>query len=416
MISEVCDARIGRFRAPLMFVAKIGGLVGGFAIGQGSVFVVQTWLLTQGKLAVIASFGYALAILSLAQWIADWGGLILLSRHAILGRDFGAVWAANLARLIIALPITLVLATLIILYGSDAFAAGILWGGLLVAPLWAFNLSGFLDGHGKSATSGPTAALPWIGSAIATYILFRAAADGPLMAYGLVVGIAYTAGCAACVLLQYGIARSVCSIRFSRVTRKDTLAFLREGAAYCLGEFPNQLYGRLLIVIVSASLGQQVMGLYVYIRQILIGIAQVIGFIKRVEFPKLAMALATHDWRRMMKSQSVNLGFSAVVFVGAVVAFFLRATLPARFDEVAYYFLFFAPVLPIWALSMSFGQAVILHGRMNFYSMVLIATIATSALFTYHFTRTFGLTFIAACEVTMYTIQLSIFAGAMRRM
>jgi hypothetical protein len=402
-------ARVHRF---LRFGAKVGGLITGFVVGQGSVFVVQTWLIAEGKLSAVASFGFAIAILSLVQWTADWGGLVLLARHAVLGHDFQGVWAANAARLITAAPIVGVLATFAVLYTTtDPFASGMLFGGLAIAPLWSLNLSGFLDGHGKSALSGPIAGLPWVAAAVTTFLIFLFS-DASFSA-GLLVGGSYTVGCALCVAFQYMLVRSIVVVGSPRrIARADVVAYFCHGGIYCLGEFPNQLYGRALIVIVSVALGQQITGIYVYIRQVLIGFAQVIGFVKRVEFPRLASALLEMPLRlrRVVAAQLVNLGVSGMVLVAAFVAFQLRDWLPQRFSEIAYYFVFFAAVLPVWALSASFGQVLILQHKMTAYSGVLLGTIALSAIITTAFTQTFGLTFISWCEITMYVAQTALFA------
>jgi hypothetical protein len=400
----------------VQFAARLAGLVAGFVAGQGSVFAVQTWLIAEGRLAIVASFGFAIAILSLVQWAADWGGLVLLSRYAIEGRDFGVVSAAHLARLIVALPITLGVSAFALLYRTDPLVFGMLLCGMAIAPVWAFNLSGFLDGHGKSAVSGPAAGLPWIGVATTTFVIFSGQ-ETPSVIAGAAVGASYVAGCAICVLCQHIIVRSVSCSRGSSYAWADVWAFLREGGVYCAGEFPNQLYGRMLIVIVANSLGQHITALYVYIRQILIGAAQFIAFIKRVEFPRLGKVISDVPvtFHRILKAQIANIGASFAIFAASIIAFVAHRELPPHFIEVAYYFVFFAAILPIWAIAMSFGQVAILQNRMTFYSGILVLTIAISSFFTYSFTAVFGLTFVAACEVMMYVAQFSAYAWSARR-
>jgi hypothetical protein len=404
--------RFTKMHRLLRFGAKVGGLITGFVVGQGSVFAVQTWLITEGKLSVVASFGFAIAILSLVQWTADWGGHVLLARYAVLEHDFQGVWAANAARLIIAAPIVGGLATFAVLYATtDPFASGMLFGGLAIAPIWSLNLAGFLDGHGKSAFSGPIAGLPWVATAVTTFLIFLF--SDASFSTGLLVGGSYTVGCTLCVALQYMLVRSVVVVGSPRqMTRADAVAYFCHGGIYCLAEFPHQLYGRALIMIVSVALGQQIAGMYVYIHQVLIGFAQIIGFVKRVEFPRLASALLELPLRlrRVVAAQLVNLGASGLVIVAAFAAFQFRDWLPQHFSEIAFYFVFFAAVLPVWALSVSFGQVLILQHKMTAYSGVLLSTIALSAIITTEFTQTFGLTLIAWCQITIYVVQTALFA------
>jgi hypothetical protein len=403
--------RLARAHRFLRFGAKVGGLIAGFLIGQGALFVVQTWLIAEGKLSAVASLGFAIAILSLVQWIADWGGLVLLARHAVSGQDFQGVWAANFARIIIAIPIAVALAGLAEIHATtDPFASGLLFGGIAIAPIWSLNIAGFLDGHGKSALSGPTAGLPMIAAAASTFLVFLF--SDASFSMGLLVGGSYTAGCAMCVALQYLLAHTVTGIGNPwKLTRADVISYFSHGGIYCLGEFPSQLYGRVLIIIVSAALGQQMTGVYIYIRQVLSGFAQLISFIKRVEFPRLASALLETPLRlrRVMTTQVVNLSASGMVLIAAIAAFQLRDTLPPRFSEVAFYFVFFAAVLPIWAISTSFGQVIILQQKMKAYSAVLLVTVAFSAVITAEFTHIFGLTFIACCDIMMNAVQAALF-------
>jgi O-antigen/teichoic acid export membrane protein len=226
------------------------------------------------------------------------------------------------------------------------------------------------------------------------------------------VGGSYTAGCGLCVALQHLIARSILPIGSPwRLTRAAVIAYLSHGGIYCLGEFPNQLYGRALIMIVGAALGQQTAGVYVYIRQVLIGFAQIIGFVKRVEFPRLASVLVEKvRFRKLVMAQLVSLAASVLVFIAAFVTFHFRDYLPVRFSEIAFYFVFFAAVVPVWALSTSFGQALIIQHKMIAYSSVLLSTIALSAIIMIEFTPTFGLTFVAWCDIMTYVVQTVLFA------
>jgi O-antigen/teichoic acid export membrane protein len=193
--------------------------------------------------------------------------------------------------------------------------------------------------------------------------------------------------------------------------------YLREGAIYCGGELPNQLYGRALILVVTGALGAQVGGVYVYIRQILSGAAQIIGLLKRVEITRLGAILcgAEFRWGQFFGAQAVNLAASVGVCLTAIIAFSLRKWLPGRFGEVAFYFAFFSAVLPVWALSASLGQALILQRQVETYSRIILLTLGLAAIATVSFTATFGLLFVAVCDVTMNLLQIALFAHSARR-
>jgi hypothetical protein len=107
----------------------------------------------------------------------------------------------------------------------------------------------------------------------------------------------------------------------------------------------------------------------------------------------------------LCRSQSASLGLASAVFVAAGLAFAARTHFSPRYSEIAYYALFFAAVLPVWALAASLGQVLVLRHKMRSYSAILLCTIGGSAILTYNFTGPVGLTFVAICEVLMYSLQ-----------
>ncbi|MEZ0167926.1 hypothetical protein [Microvirga sp. TS319] len=370
-------------------------------------FIVQTMLVLDGKLAVTASFGFALAALSLVQWTADWGGLVLLARLAAQKTDFGPQWEASLGRLVIAVPITLIQLSLIWFYnGLDSLACGILIGGIPVAPVWAMNLSGYLDGHARNALSGPLAGLPWSAAALAAYCMLHTG-EASYQA-GLVIGMAYSAGCSACVIAQYFIARSIQPAGVSgKVTKEGILRFISGGAAYCMAEFPNQFYARALLVIVSESLGQEVLGVYIYLRQIISASAQAIGLIKRVEFPRFSRVVTERSFRLrdVLFSQGISLGFSFLAFLASLIWAVWDPMIIPKLSNVALYMPFFAAALPMWAIAATLGQVLIVQNRVKLYSAVMLCSIAVSATAVVALTGVMGLTFLALVDVVMFAAQ-----------
>src|ERR1043166_2001414 len=129
---------------------KIAGLLTGFALGQGSMFLAQTWLVANSQLIAVGEIGLGLAIVSLAQWTADWGGTLLLSRHAAIDETVGYVRAAIAVRLSLAGPIIAAVLIFCVVYEETQFVQGMVWGGAASALIWAFNLTGYLDGKGRS--------------------------------------------------------------------------------------------------------------------------------------------------------------------------------------------------------------------------------------------------------------------------
>ena len=269
------------------FLKRLGGLSAGIVLGQGSIFLLQTLLMTSGRIAATVSFGFAYAVLTLVQWTADWGGLILQGRCRSEDLSCDRLWEMALGRLLVAPAIVACQLSFAFYYrGVDEFSSGMIMGGALIAPIWAFNVAGLLDANGKNALAGPLAGLPPALGAIAGCQLFGA--DFRPLSIGISAGIAYTVGCLVCVLGQILIAGTLTPLKWPRaVSLAGARRWLVEGAMYCAGEFPGHFYGRALLLIVTKTLGLHTAGIYVYIRQIISGSGQAILLIKRVEFPAL---------------------------------------------------------------------------------------------------------------------------------
>src|ERR1700726_2808667 len=62
-------------------VLNVGLLIGGFGIGQGAIFAVQTWLVAQGEFVLLAAFGAHFSFAVLGTLFVDAGSITVLARH-----------------------------------------------------------------------------------------------------------------------------------------------------------------------------------------------------------------------------------------------------------------------------------------------------------------------------------------------
>src|SRR5580704_4440101 len=96
-------------------VLNVGLLIGGFGIGQGAIFAVQTWLVAQGELVLLAQFGAHFSFAVLGTLFVDAGSMTVLARHvAHLSGKPGAseeisriFWETSAFRAVLALLIVL---------------------------------------------------------------------------------------------------------------------------------------------------------------------------------------------------------------------------------------------------------------------------------------------------------------------
>lgn len=396
------------------FLMRLGGLAAGIVLGQGSVFLLQTVLMTSGRIAITASFGFAFAVLSLVQWTADWGGLVLQGRCRSEDLSFDRIWEMALARQFVAPAILACQLSFAFFYRStDELAAGMIMGGALIAPIWACNLAGLLDANGKNALAGPLAGLPPALAVLAGCQLLRA--NFHPISVGISIGAAYAVGCLLCVLGQILIARQLTPLKLPRaVSFRGARRWLVEGAVYCAGEFPAQFYGRALLLIVTKSLGLHTAGIYIYIRQIISASAQAVLLIKRVEFSALRRVATNRPLHitDVLRVQQVSLIASLSVFVGSLFGLFIHV--PPSLVDVAAVLPYFSSTIPVWASAVTLGQVVVVSGRVRSYSSFMVATTTVSALLAWLLTAHFGLRFLAMLDFLGFSILILSYYSVIR--
>lgn len=309
-------------------IVNIGLLLGGFGFGQGSIFVAQTWLVAAGDYHFLAAFGTHFLFAVLGTFVVDAGSITTLARHAAASPHDPAsqqrLWQLfwNTVTFRMAAAMILVVAT--IAYALSPLADGFSRSyALLMAPAFLFfagNAAGLLDGLKFSGISGICGALPYASSAFALVL----ARHQPPEVAGAVLGAAFSAGCLLAVTAHWIVlVRFGWRPRRGRATLRGFLSAAREGGAMLGVVLPGQLYGRAQLVLSTAYLGAETTALFLYVKQVVSGVVQVITFVQRVEFPTLVRRLSLPNeglFRTIIGAQKlmVTAGLLATVTVLAV--------------------------------------------------------------------------------------------------
>lgn len=312
-------------------LANITLLIGGYGVGQGSLFLAQTWLVVSDELALLALFGSAMSFAILATTIVEAGSITVLARSAASddgstgGSDdlWRAVSSYSIVRICLAalcFACALVLIPIINVPYYSGYAA-------CASPsllIWAINVAGVLDGRGRSGFSGAVGIFPYVASAVA----LLAAPEGDPWATGAIHGAALTLGYVLTVAAQYLLLRRIGlrprlarvgapMIRQSAITALQMLATL----------LPGQLFFRLQLVLSGLFLGVAGTALLIYAYQVIAAVAQLIGFLRRIEFPGLVNALKKSSeivpailHQQRLGSAAALLLFSLILIAGSIVA------------------------------------------------------------------------------------------------
>lgn len=330
-------------RRPFSTIANIALLLGGFGLGQGAIFVAQTWLVANAEYRLLAAFGTHFLFAVLGIFVVDAGSITTLARHAAAlpsesssQRLWRLFW--NTATFRMAVALTLVTATIV--YGFSSVADGFSQSyALLAAPAFLFyagNAAGLLDGFKFSGISGICGAAPYATSAIALVLVRRASPE----VAGAILGAAFSAGCLLTVAAHWIVlARFGRRPRWEGTTTRGFLAAVREGGAMLGVMLPGQLYGRVQLILSASYLGAEATALFLYVKQLLSGIIQIVAFVQRVEFPTLVRRLSSPDdhlFRTIVSAQKLMATAGVLATVAVLIGASVMAHWPqSRFGTVA---------------------------------------------------------------------------------
>ncbi|WP_418358571.1 hypothetical protein ACNH6B_06665 [Shewanella basaltis] len=376
----------------------------GFFIGQGSMFIVQTYLVIVGDYKLIADLGIALGLVSLLQWIADGGGVYFLSKYDKEKELFNIIGVFVLARLMIGL-LFMILVFVPIIYFELLSKIGndIIIYSPLVVIVWAFNLTGVADSRTANKYLGPLSGLSWFFSSLV--IVFFHESD----LVGLSVGAAFCIGLVMTVIFQMHIlevryARSFFIFSFFDFSNMVRLIF-----GYSSAYFSSQGYARAIPIIINNAIDPMVAGVYIYAKGLINSVGQIIVFSRRVEFNNLVSSVSVgFNFSNVIKSQKISFFISILSFV--VISFFYIFSLFVDFFyayRLVFEFVFILSVIQFfWVVTSSMSQVLVVLGQTRVFSLVVFFTCLTSILFVYYGISVLGVYSVYISEFFMLLVQM----------
>lgn len=394
-------------------------LVLGYGMGQGSTFLAQTWLMATSQLSVLALFGTHISYALLCTTIVDAGGTTTLARHAAKVYDplsdeddlWQTYWEMCVIRLGVAAILALLSAVTILAFDVSSFTIEYASFGATALLIWAFNFAGILDGLRLSGFNGIANALPFILSSTLLVLTLLIGVDH----VGMMTGGALSLGFLLSVLLQLRVLTGVGHpVKFRRPTAHGVKHKLRDSLALLGSILPGQLYFRLQIHLCNVYLGPEATAVFIYVKQIFVAVAQVVGFIRRVEFSELVSNLSRVDkglTKAIIKSQKLgsaaSVAFAVLVMSGATVALALNLH---QFRESGVLILVFAPCLITNAIALALYQGLAALGQ--FHRMFVVASAATAlgAASSFVLVHSWGASGLLLADIIVDVVGISLIA------
>lgn len=304
-------------------LVNVGLLIGGYGLGQGTIFVVQTWLVAHGAYDLLSAFGTYFSFATLSIFLIDAGSTTTLARQIAglsaerSGEDIWPLfWATTVVRAAIAAVVGLAIMGYALAISPDPFSRYYLLTVLPGLLIWAGNAVGLLDGLKLSGLSGMVGSLAFATSALALAFVPHA----PTAAAGAILGTAFSAGYILTVVAQWialgGIGMHP---RLRRPTGHGIMRALRDGLALSSQLVPGQLVLRIQLALSTFYLGTESTALFVYTKQIVVAMTMLIGVIMRVDFPGLVQQMTRPEERRVssiFEAQKFAMGTALLLAAG----------------------------------------------------------------------------------------------------
>lgn len=410
----------GAFRRLL----NLGLLIGGFGIGQGSIFLAQTWLVATGRTELLALFGTHFSFAMLGIIAVEAGSLTILSAQIAklivaegTRSDLWRVyWETTVYRLSMAATLIAGLLLFDAVVALSPFSSNYLLGMLPALAIWAFNGAGFLDGLQKSGISGITGSIAYVASAVALVLALDAS---PAVA-GLLTGAALSVGYGLTVLVQFlALGALGWRPRFQRPTAHGIRKAFIEETSMLLGLLPGQLYFRAQLAISALFLGATPTAMLVYAKQIVGAASQISGFARRIEFPRMVQAVAGNPRipvLTLVGVQKMSFAIAAAMALAILAAALVIVSTFDGFTEQAWAFL---AIFCITILSEAVGQSLVqaMFARDLFHSAAVarIIAVAVAIGFAYLSVAALGLHVFVLSDLLSHAIVISLSFYWLRR-
>ena len=405
-------------------MANVALLVGGFGLGQGAVFLAQTWLVAKGELALLALFGTHFAFAVLGTLVVDAGSLTILARHAARHTDDAATrrqlwqtfWDTTLFRALLAAAIVLGGAIYAVSPLGDGFSRDYVLFALPGLVIWAGNAAGLLDGLKHSGISGLASATVYATSALA---LVCARSQSPALA-GAVLGASFSVGCLLTVAAQWiALIWLGWTQEFARQTLTGLRQVSRDGLAMLGMTLPGQISGRLQLILSMVYAGPAMTALFLYARQLVNSGLIVSNFAQRAEFPRLVHRMSRLDGgllRTIIGTQWMATALAVLAATVLLAAGVALLFLPeSRFAGLGPILIGFAPTLLIWAMLFLMTQAVAAQGSFDVLAIDMLACSALCLAASYVLVQRFGVFGFIGAELVSNMLGILVVYLQLRR-
>ena len=406
-------------------IMNIGLLIAGVGLGQGTVFVVQTWLVAHGRFELLSAFATHYSLAVFAVILVEGGSSAIIARKlAQLSsgqgerEEFWRVVSDTMAfRLLVAVLVGIGAVAYVLWSPNDGFSRCYVLFGLPGLLLWAGNAVGLFDGLKLSGLSGLTGSLAYVASALGLALTPDASPETA----GSILGSAFSVGYLLTVTTQWAVLRSYGWVpHFHKITAAGFSRSFRDGCTLLFQAMPGQVILRVQLVLSSIYLGAETTALFAYVKQLVTMAIYIVAIVLRVEFPRLVQILSrskAQSLRGVFEAQRMTLYCALVLTLGGIMISVLGLMAPQyRIGAAAMTLLMFSPSILTASLSLMMIQALLALGAYGAVARATAIGAALGAAVSALFVTVLGLYGLLLGEVVFHLVCLLLMYRDMRRL
>jgi len=181
---------------------------------------------------------------------------------------------------------------------------------------------------------------------------------------------------------------------------------------------PGQVIGRAQILLSVAYLGAETTALFVYAKQIVSALTQIVAFVQRVEFPGLVeklRAVETRTSRSIVGAQAVALYCAFALTAGMIGVAALAAMLPSLgLHRTAVVLAIFAPTVLTVSLSLVMIQGLAALGDYALIAWALVISAASGIAVSFLLISWLGIAALVVGEIVFHLVSFGIISRYLR--
>lgn len=375
-------------------VLEVCPILLGFFLGQGTFFLLQSYLVFNDDFASVARLSIGLGVLSTCIWLCDLGGGVFQARNCSKDGVCKEYLLNYLVARIVMLPVGLSVLALFWYFETSSEVMDIYEFGVIGVVLWTLNWTGVFDSQGINRKVAIFQSTNFL--SVSAYVYFNEEFNWSIVGLVFSLGVLVTIIIHNYTLLKY--------VNFSSDKSKvSILDIIKEGLTYNVSFSFGQMYGRVIQLSINNLMGLNAGGGYAYAKSLVSAVQQLIGFIKRVELP----AFYAEKKGGVITPFKLSWSFCIISMIGVVV---LASLFGVDFidKDAATYIIAFSILMPLWLASAILGNNLIALGMTKYYVFSQFVGFTCAAIIVY---LTFSYMLIWAVwlsELILFIVQIII--------